>query len=254
MWFSGLMTGLLMTTMLHPTAGRELVWQDEFNRWRPAWSTRQTWFTEKQSCARAAGSCARTRDGELILSVQPDPENAGKYLTGHIGTQGAKVFSGYGSYFVAKVAFPRVPGVLCGWWLAPAEDYTSDDPATPANERGSEVDIAENGGRRVVHHTIWYRDPGQGAEQFHEPAPHFATNLGYPKAQADYHTYGVLVEEDGYTFDVDGKPVGRITEGISDGPWFLVFSIKLPDYLLDTFDPATIREQKMRVKWVRAYR
>lgn len=224
--------------------GKTLVFEDEFNQLRPeVWSTRETAFTTKSSTARADTGCARVADSILVLSVQPDAANPGKYLTGHIGTQGKREFDAYG-YFEANVKFPTEPGVLCGWWLQTTEDYIPGQ---------AEVDVVENGGTRTVHHTIWYRDPGQLAGQFHEPKPHLDTDLGSRDAQAIFRRYGVLWDATGYTFYVDDQPVGRLTEGLSDRPKYLVLSIKIPDYLLDVFDPALVAEYKMRVKWVRVW-
>lgn len=103
------MIGLLAAglAMLHAGSGAlrpedrgTLVFEDNFNRWKPAWTTRQVDFTESSSCARADASCARTANGEMILSVQTDPATPGAYLTGHVGTQHAREFT-YG-YFETK--------------------------------------------------------------------------------------------------------------------------------------------------------
>lgn len=228
---------------MDPTTGLSLVWNEEFNRWRDAWTTRQTLFTQDSECAKADPSCARITDGQMILSVRDDPKNPGKYLTGHVGTQGRKEFNAYG-FFEARVKFPAIPGTLCGWWLQTTEDYIPGQ---------AEVDVAENGGRRVIQHTIWYRDPGQGIGEFHEPPPHIESNLGSRDAQAQYHDYGVLWTPAGYTFTIDRQPMGTLTEGLSDRPKFLVLSIKIPNYLLKTFDPESIRDYKMRTKWVRVW-
>jgi beta-glucanase (GH16 family) len=185
----------------------------------------------------------------MVLSIRKDPDNPGKYLTGHVGS--TKTFNGYG-YFEANVKFPAVFGALNGWWLAPRFDYAPDDPSTPENERNVEIDIAECGGRSVIQHTVWYRDPGQLAGQFHKPPPHISTDL--PKdAQAQYHRYGVLWEPTGYTFYIDRKAVGTVTGGLSSGAVFPILSIKMPLYLLDDFDVDRITEYKMRTKWIRVW-
>jgi beta-glucanase (GH16 family) len=240
----------LVMVMGSPTEGRTLVYQDEFNRLRPEWTTRGDQYTSDSLCAKAHPSCARVVDGTLVLSARPDPDRAQSILTGHVGAPTKAYTHGY---FEARIKFPILPGLLCGWWLAPSGDYTPDDPATPANERGVEIDIAENGGRRVVHHSVWYRDPGQGAGEFHEPEPTFSTDLGYPKAHADYHTYGVLWTADDYKFYIDGKYVGHLSGGLSTKPSFPVLSAKVPNYLLDAFNWESWREYKMRVKWVRIW-
>lgn len=229
---------------MDPRTGKSLVFQEEFNRYRTdVWSTRASEFTDKSTCAKADPGCARTKEGALILSVKPDPENPGKWLTGHVGTENKREFDAYG-YFEARVKFPAVPGVLCGWWLQTTEDYIPGQ---------AEVDIVENGGTRGVWHTVWYRLLGMLAEEFVNPPPRVTYDLGSRDAQATYHRYGVLWEPDGYTFYVDDQPVGTLTEGLSDRPKFLVLSIKIPDYLLSRFDPAAVADYKMRVKWVRVW-
>jgi hypothetical protein len=236
---------------MDPTAGKTLVWQDDFNRWKPAWSTRAVAHVDGQ-CARGHASCARTANGEMILSVKEDPDNPGLFLAGHVGTGGRKTFGPYG-YYEAKVSFPDLRGTLCGWWLAPADDYVPDDPATPANERGSEIDIAENGGFAIAHHTIWWRDIGQNAGEFHTPPASFSTDMGLNGMEARFHRYGVLWEPSGYTFFIDGIEVGTITEGLSEGRVFLVLSIKIPKYAVEHLRKDQLHEYKMRVKRVRAW-
>lgn len=227
-----------------PRDGKTLVFEEEFNRWRPeVWATRATAFTTKSTAARGDQSCLSFADSVLTLSVRPDPANPGKYLTGHIGTQGLREFDAFG-YFEANVKFPGEPGVLSGWWLQTTEDYIPGQ---------SEIDVVENGGTRTVHHTIWYRELGMLADQFVEPPPHIASDLGSRDAQAVFHRYGVLWDATGYTFYIDDVKVGRLTEGLSDRPKFLVLSIKIPNYLLDNFDPALLDAYKMRVKWVRVW-
>lgn len=256
----GILLGLLLSTLTSPAPakavlmladpreGLTLVWRDNFNSWNDDWSTRQTAFTEGQSCAKADPGCARVHDGLMTLSVRQDPDNPGKYLTGHVGTQGRREFSAFG-YYEAMLRFPAIYGVLAGWWLQTTEDYLSDDPLTPVNERQAEIDIAECGGRPTVHHTIWYRDEGQLAGQFHEPAPHIATRM--PKdTQGNWHTYGLLWTANSYTFYIDREPVGSLTEGLNERPKFPVLSIKIPDYLLDDLDLEHLKDYKLRAKYV----
>jgi beta-glucanase (GH16 family) len=243
MFILGLLAAVLVMTgeaPADPRDGKTLVFQEEFNRYRDdVWSTRQPATT----FSKPDPDCVRVVDSKLVLTVREDPDNPGHYLTGHIGTQGKREFDAYG-YFEAKVKFPTEPGVLSAFWLQTTEDYIPGQ---------SEIDVVENYGNRTVHHTIWFRDPGQLIGQFHQPAPHIDTDLGYRDAQAEFHRYGVLWEPDGYTFFVDDQPVGRLTEGLSARPKFLVLSMKVPDYLLDRLDPALIAAQRVRVKWVRVW-
>lgn len=234
-----------MVEIVDPTTGLHKVWEDTFNTWDPVWSTRQTVYTEDQPCAKSGEVCARVHNGEMVLSVRKDPDNPGKYLTGHVGAKKEFTFG----YYEARIQFPDVFGTLDGWWLRPVGDYTSDDPLTPLNERGVEIDIVECGGRSKFHHTIWYRDPGQGIGEFHKPPPQLTTDV--PKGfQAGVHDYGVLWLPTGYTFYIDRIPVGSITGGLSVLPVAPVLSIKLPKYLMDAFDPDRIKDYKMRIKRV----
>lgn len=229
--------------MASPQDGLTMVWHDDFNRWKPVWSTRAVEHVEGQ-CARGDRTCARTHDGTLILSVREDPLHPGLFLAGHIGTKGGKEFTAYG-YYEARVKFPTLPGVLCGWWLQSVEEYNG--------VTNPEVDIVENGGRRTVHHTLWYRLLGMGIGEYVEPPPTLATDLGYRDAQTDWHDYGVLWLPTGYTFFIDGKAVGALVAALSDTPKYLVLSIKIPTYMLDDFEPAHLLDYKMKVKWVRVW-
>jgi hypothetical protein len=179
----------------------------------------------------------------MVLSVRPDPDAPGFYLTGHIGTQGRQEFNAYG-YYEAMVQMPVLPGVLCGWWLAPTEDYIVGQ---------SEVDVVENGLGGRVHNTIWFRVLGMDAGEFVEPPPQITTDLGRASDLGVKHRYGVLWTPLGYTFYIDRVPVGQLIEGLSDRPKFLVLSMKMPKYLFKLFEADRYREYKMRVHWVRVW-
>jgi beta-glucanase (GH16 family) len=177
----------------------------------------------------------------MVLSVRPDPEHPGKWLTGHVGTLGRREFT-YG-YFETRAKFPPLRGVLSAFWLQTTEDYIVGQ---------AEIDVAECMGRSAVWHNVYWRLAGMGPGEFAPPVK-LETDLGGPGAQAQWHTYGLDWRPDSYDFYIDGRLVATTNLGLSDRPKFLALSIKLPDYMLRLFDPEHARDYKARFKYVKVW-
>ncbi len=222
---------------MRPVDRNQLVFIDRFNSWSENWSTRQS---VQSGIARADASCARVVNGEMVVSVKSDPENPGKYLTGHIGTQGDAEFT-YG-YFETKAKFPTLRGAHSAFWLQTTEDYIPGQ---------AEIDAVECFGRATIWHNVYWREPGQGAGEFTSAKlPH---DLGKQPAQAEWHVYAVDWRPEGYYFYVDGNLVNTITTGLSDRPKFLVLSILIKDFETEFLDPGRLKDYKARFKYVKVW-
>lgn len=215
-----------------------LVFEDTFDKWNPDWTTRQVDYTSTATCAHAAVQCARTFSGQMILSVRE--QSPGKYLTGHVGTQGRQEFT-YG-YFETRAKFPVLRGTQAAFWLQTTEDYRPGQ---------AEIDAVENFGRPAVWHNVYWRVAGQDAGEFLHVR--HRTDLGLDGAQASWHTYGLDWLPDRYDFYVDGVLVNTITEGLSNRPKFLILSILIEDFEVKDFDPTRLSDYKARFKYVRVW-
>jgi hypothetical protein len=219
-----------------------LLYQREFGAMPGDWQTRETEYKPGQN-AKGDDSQSWCYDGNLVLGIKADPETPGKYLVGHV--RGPTFPDPYG-FYEALIKFPAAPGVLAGWWLQSEPPYD-----TPQHV---EVDIAENYGNPNVHHTIWFRPEGAPWGVFEKvPDPHLITDLGSGEAQTVAHKLGVRVTPTGYAFFVDGVNVGVVREALTDTPKYMVFSLKVPDYLLPSLDPNNLPARRMRIAWVRKY-
>ena len=66
----------------------KLVYLERFDDLGAVWSTRGQDYREDSTLAKSSGSASVIKDGELLLKVIADPDNPGKVLTGHEGTEG----------------------------------------------------------------------------------------------------------------------------------------------------------------------
>lgn len=202
--------------------------------------------------ATVHGSQSWTYNGDLVLGIKADPNNPGKYLVGQVESE--VMLDPFG-YWEAQVQFPTAPGVLAGWWLQSEPGY-----ATPKH---TEVDIAENTGNPNIHHTVWVRCTTSGvvipwgaSPQYRSvPDPHIVTDLGLgaDEPQAQSHKYGMRITPTGYTWFIDDVKVGSVNDAPTDTPKRMVFSLKVPDYMIGSLDPNTLANNRMKVAWVRKY-
>lgn len=103
----------------------------------------------------------------------------------------------------------------------------SDDPA----DTGVEVDVMESfEPGRVVGHNVF--TGGYGQDMRHHRVG------GVPAIDKTvFHRFGVLFDETGYTFYVDGKEDGKITEDISGHEEFVLISTEVKGYRLPEHVP-----------------
>ena len=191
-------------------------------------------------------SMSWTYDGSLVVATKADPDQDGHYLVGQVET--TEPFSSVYGFWEARLRFPTAPGVLAGWWL-------QADPAY-ATDKHVEIDIAENTGNPNIWHTLWYRPSGAPWGTFVKvPDPALVTDLGLgsDEPQADLHNYGMRVTPTGYTWFVDSVKVGSVNRPVVDVPVRMVFSIKVPDYLVSDLDPDNLAGNRLKVAWVRKY-
>lgn len=130
-----------------------------------------------------------------------------------------KYLKKYG-YFECRCKLQKKAGWWSAFWLQSPVIGSSLDPSFS----GIENDIMESfePGKIDVHVNHYN---GYGADHRSATAGH-----GKQLSLDEYHTFGMLWEEDGYTFYVDGEVDGRIEGPVSNIPQFILISTEVSGY------------------------
>jgi beta-glucanase (GH16 family) len=148
---------------------------------------------------------------------------------------GTEVEALYG-YFEARIRFNTAPGNWCAFWLV------ADTVGTPLGDPGTagvEIDVVEH---RVTDQGGWD-----------------ALRDMVALVQGEWHTYGVLWTETGYTFYVDEAPLWTTAAALSHRPEYLLLTCEVEDASWAGFVPPagygarTTSAARMEVDWVRAW-
>jgi len=226
---------LAVASILPPGHEYRLVWSDEFegatldaSKWSYRtnfWGKRADWFarpednavTVTNGCAhlrivkRADGSyCSpQLQTGGLLWDDLKPAEGPGVAWP-FAPREMPKFMHRYG-YYECRAKFQSHPGWWTAFWLQSPANGATLDP----RRSGVECDILESftPGEHIVH-AFHYNGCGPEYRRFnaqrapYTPTPEGALNVGFPLATNEFHTVGMLWEEDGYTVYVDGKQSG----------------------------------------------
>ncbi len=237
-----------------PFTGYTLAWNDEFDgdaleptRWRADVGPRGAGVMTPEAVSVGGGA--------LRVAVYTE---GGVTKTGFLSTE-SKFGQRYG-YFESRIRFHSAPGEWCAFWL---QSPTIGQPIGNPAIAGTEIDVIEHrytddGGWElqdwVAQNLNW---DGYGPEV--KRAQHVAQLPGKVKVQDAWHTYGVLWARDGYTFYVDGNPVWRTTEAVSQRPEFLQLTCEVEgqgwagSMPAGGYGPRDASQVGMEVDWVRAW-
>jgi beta-glucanase (GH16 family) len=229
---------------LLPDGEWKLVWADEFDgseldtaKWdyrlsmmgkrHPAWGTEGVTLDGNSN----AVFTVYEKDGEICSSQlqtgynfmdQPVCETkfGNDHLQWPIGRlHESKYLKKYG-YFECRCRLQQKPGWWSAFWMQSPMIGASLDPA----ESGTELDIMEcfKPGDIAAHNAF---TGGYGLDMKNA---HVGGKQGLDPAV--YHTFGMLWDETGYTFYIDGEEDGKITEHISHRPEFILISTEVKGY------------------------
>jgi len=226
----------------------KLVYWERFDDLGAVWSTRGQDYREDSRNAKSSGKASVIKNGELWLKVIPDPDNPGKVLTGHEGTEGKFEFV-YGKV-TARVKMHPYHGAHSGIWLQSVDPYAPGRP---------EIDVAEcfgahNPNRKegvFIFHTVYYRDSPETpilSVQLKANSNDFDTHW-----HEEYHDYTVDWKPDRYDFYIDGVHTGTITKGLSDTPKYIVLSMLARDWESDWLKEHDPKSYIMKVKWLKVW-
>ena len=193
-------------------------------------------------------------DGETlsITGVPTPPElsaaaNGQPYLSGVI-TSADKFSMTYG-YVEMRAKLASGAGLLSTFYLFNA-DYERNKP---------EIDIVEYIGDRssIAYQTYHYYDSLLLEENFYQGVKHstptMATDTGSDLG-ADFHTYGVLWEEELVVWYIDGVEVRRITgPRVSDEPMNIIAHLVIGSNWIGEPDPSGGFPVEFGIDYIRAY-
>lgn len=148
-------------------------------------------------------------------------------LQWNIGKLKKSMFTHKYGYYECRCRLQQKPGWWSTFWLQSPVIGASLDPA----DTGVEVDIMESfKPGSVVPHNVFTGGYGQDMRNHH-----IGGNKELDKTV--FHRFGLLFDETGYTFYIDGKEDGKITEDISGHGEFILISTEVQGYRTETHMP-----------------
>ncbi len=222
----------------------KLVWQDEFDgeeldgsKWdyrlsmmgrvHPAWTDRGVHLDGKSNCVftlmleDGEPVSSQLQTGYNFMDAVVEKTTFGKdHLQWNIGKLRENKFTHKFGYYECRCRLQQKLGWWSAFWIQSPVIGASLDPAYT----GTEIDVMES------------FKPGQ-------VKPHNAFTGGYGLdmkrlkvggmegvSTDEFHTFGVLWDETGYTFYIDGVEDGKITENVSHCPEFILISTEVSGY------------------------
>ena len=223
-----------------------LAWSDEFDGTaldESKWSYRTNfWGRPAHWFAHPADQTVEVADGMLRLKVAQRPD--GQYVSPQLQTgeivwdypdegntnkfwwigkrQPAKFQHRYG-YWECRLKFQKKPGWWSAFWMQSENIGTTLDAA----DSGAEIDMMECFKPGVVApHNVFARGYGPDQTRYQVGGN---WNAQLPDWEG-WHVIGVLWNEKGYTFYVDGKEDGVVTDIVSHRPHFLLLTTECRFY------------------------
>lgn len=245
--------------------GYALAWSDEFDLDAGSMPDPKTWNYIVWRPGRVNHELQSYVDDPEHLCIVDDPaasngkalrirattDGRGNYVSGRIDSD-HKFTTQYG-YVEARIKMTRGQGTWPAFWML------GDDHDTAGWPRCGEIDIMENKGREpsIVHGSL------HGPEYRGKDCLTGALTLTDGQAFADaYHTFGVLWEENGITFSVDGRAYRSVTpvdlapdkEWVYNHPFYLVANLAIGGDFTGAPDADTVFPQDLLIDYMRVYK
>lgn len=149
-------------------------------------------------------------------------------LQWNIGKLKKNLFTHKYGYYECRCRLQQKPGWWSAFWLQSPVIGASLDPA----DTGVEVDIMEcfEPGK-IARHNVF--TGGYGQDMRNRKA-----GGGIVLDKNAFHRFGLLFDETGYTFYIDGQEDGKITEDISGHEEFILISTEVHGYRLRAHEPS----------------
>lgn len=225
-----------------PEGEWKLVWNDEFDgteldrskwgfrrsmmrAWHPGWGEEgvrldgnsNAVFTVYEKDGNICSSQLQT--GCNYMDAVPEANDEYRFVW-PMGKFGEQRFLKTFGYFECRCKLQRKDGWWSAFWLQSPTIGTSPEP----EKTGVEIDIMESfWPGRISQHASHFG--GYGADH-----GCVVVGDGMEVDPDEYHVYGVLWDETGYTFYVDGKEDGHAQGPVSRAPQFILISTEVNGY------------------------
>ena len=209
-----------------------LTFEDDFNSTlnEDIWSGHYTYGTSIRKGGYWNKDFAYTKDGNLIIDLKYEEnyKNSGKsgWFSAGIDTdyEASIGFNQKYGYFECRCILPETKNAWSAFWLMNDGVYNVDG----SGKDGTEIDVFESNRVRLKNnHKITSSLHYDGYGDAHK-------KMGPREAKIDnnpyqnFNTYGVLWEEDKYTFYVNGKKTFSTNfGGVSQNPEYLILSVEV---------------------------
>ncbi|MBQ6164669.1 MAG: glycoside hydrolase family 16 protein [Clostridia bacterium] len=215
-------------------SGYELVWEDEFRGERmdgTKWKYSGSYGANRGYYS--SPDIVEMTGEEAVFHIKYYEEglngNPAAYYTASFKTDG--LYEPTYGYFECRAKLPKVSNGSGAFWLNSHNAYNNDDDPSD----GAEVDIMESqnwnaqgyygqkfgkSAENVIEHNIHYGTPG--TQWYHRLHAKGFKVRGDP--YEEFHTYGLLWDENGYTFYIDGVATMSTTLGLSHAPEYICLS------------------------------
>ena len=230
------------------------VFTSDFTTEDDMWQTRGKTYSESSHAAKASDDCFAIEDGKMTLSVM-EGEREGTFLTGHVGTgevNDTARFAFTWGWAAAKVQVHPLWGATTGFWLQSQTGYAVGAGEVDIMEWGGKKNLTGKGGN--FRSSVWYND-GTGnvvqSRQVVTPAVDLNLDPSVKPVIASVYWHPSF-----YDFWINGRRAGRVTQGLSTQPKFLVCSILVRDFQLDDIieNLGKISTYKAQFDWVRVWK
>ena len=144
-----------------------------------------------------------------------------EHLQWRVGKLHENKFTQKYGYFECRCRLQQMLGWWSAFWIQSPMIGATLDPAVS----GSEIDVMECFKPGVVHrHNVFTGGYGKDMK-------HAFVGGGFEHEDKEaFHRFGVLWDETGYTFYVDGKEDGHISDYVSHCPEFILISTEVKGY------------------------
>ncbi len=230
----------------------KLIWSDEFDgteldrsKWdfrmsmmqkdHPAWTDRGVHL---DGCGNCVFTLMKDENGMPVSSQLQTGHNfmdqplqstkfGGDHLQWTVGKLHENKFTKAHGYFECRCRLQQKEGWWSAFWIQSPLIGASLDP----RQTGVEIDIMESfKPGNVVPHNVFTGGYGLDMQR---------RKVGGNKDldEKEWHSFGVLWDDSGYTFYIDGVEDGRITDFPSDCPEFILISTEVTGYRFEDHKP-----------------